>query len=425
MRSAPGTPAAIASFFGRLCLLSKPPPAKPRRMLVTWKNSSPVIALCASAMLSAESLRSRNTTSLCSRTVSCGSLGKRRVGSSTGFCARRSNGRWCCAAAWTRAKYGSPHATVTPRPAGFGSYFASSSDRTSASRCCALRRSTSCTVAVITSLCNGGTSTGVPSLCVVARSKMCCSAGSSAAAAGRTGTPPLSWSTSSYTPAAPSAVAAAPPRNLRRVSFISTLRADEHEAVQQQPEIVLDLRREPVRSDHVLAGGVERPVVAPGEQDVPLIRALVDLVDRRVDPVRLHVRDGLAEAGDLALADGRGTARDRGAPRIAAEVHVHVAAPEIAVLEEADEEAPVLADRVDVLVLAADPRVERVRHPGRAVDGRVHLVRERLPPLQPGGRARPLSGRTRTAGSRQRERGGGRDEQSPHGARVAPLDVGW
>src|SRR5664279_3206157 len=77
------------------------------------------------------------------------------------------------------------------------------------------------------------------------------------------------------------------------------------------------------------------------------------------------------------------------------EVDVHVPAACVTVLEEADEEATVLADRVDVLVLAADLRVERVRHPGRAVHGRVDLVGELLPPGLPGRRA---GGRRRLGG---------------------------
>src|SRR5437667_123990 len=81
-----------------------------------------------------------------------------------------------------------------------------------------------------------------------------------------------------------------------------------------------------------------------------------------------------------------------GSSRIAAEYYVHVAAARVAMLEEADEVAAVLPDRVDVLIVAADLAVEGVRHPGRAVDRRLDAVGEPLPAVCPGRRAGPRGG---------------------------------
>src|SRR4051812_12124743 len=105
--------------------------------------------------------------------------------------------------------------------------------------------------------------------------------------------------------------------------------------------------------------------------------------------------DGLAEAGDRSLADRRRAPGHRGAAGVAAEVDMDVAAPEVAVLEEADEIAAVLADRMDVGVLAADLRVERVRHPRRAIHGCGHPVREGLPAAPPRSGAAALRRRRR------------------------------
>src|SRR5262249_10161310 len=71
-------------------------------------------------------------------------------------------------------------------------------------------------------------------------------------------------------------------------------------------------------------------------------------------------------------------ARDLGAARVAAEVDVDVLARRL-VPEEADEVALVLLDRGPVVPLAAHLRVERARHPGRAVDDVVDAVGEPLP----------------------------------------------
>src|SRR5947209_9379079 len=153
----------------------------------------------------------------------------------------------------------------------------------------------------------------------------------------------------------------------------------------------------------------------PQEQDVPLVGALVHLVDGGADAVRRHVADRVGEAGHLRVSHLSRARRDRRAPRIAPEVHVHVAASEIAVLEEAHEVAAVLADRVDVLVLPADVRVERVRHPRGAVDRGRDLVGECLPSLRPGAGARCLRsthGALREHPERERDETRGRG--NPH-----------
>ena len=66
------------------------------------------------------------------------------------------------------------------------------------------------------------------------------------------------------------------------------------------------------------------------------------------------------------------------------------------------------------MVLAADLRVERVRHPRRAVDGRLDLVRELLPARAPRRGAAALRAADAPGASEdERERDHARDEQSP------------
>src|SRR5438105_648860 len=97
-------------------------------------------------------------------------------------------------------------------------------------------------------------------------------------------------------PAALSAPAAAPARACLRVRRISACQwTDEHEAAQHPVEIAAHLRVVDRRCD-MLADGVERATMAPGVEDVPLVRVLVDRVDRRVDAVRMDVTVGVAEA---------------------------------------------------------------------------------------------------------------------------------
>ena len=146
------------------------------------------------------------------------------------------------------------------------------------------------------------------------------------------------------------------------------------------------------RLDDVLADRVEVSVVVPRVEDVPLVDAAVHRVHRRGDsaemalPVRVaearHRRPAHLAADDLDVL----AARDLGAARVAAEVDVHVLARRL-VPEEADEVAAVLLDRDAVVPLAADLRVDRARHPRRAVDGLVEPVREPLPAGLPALRA--------------------------------------
>ena len=83
IRSAPPTPAAKAIRFGRLWPPSKPPPAKPRLMLVgRQKSSLSTSCLAPSAIAARLSERSSRTASCCSRIVCGGSLGKRIASSS-------------------------------------------------------------------------------------------------------------------------------------------------------------------------------------------------------------------------------------------------------------------------------------------------------------------------------------------------------
>src|SRR5439155_796572 len=118
IRSAPGTPAASAIRFGSERAPSKPPPAKPRRRLVTCSTSLPRSRETASSTCARTSERTRIATSFSSRTVSGGSDGNFSVGRSAALRARRSCGACRAHASGTRrAKYGSPHATVTPAAA--------------------------------------------------------------------------------------------------------------------------------------------------------------------------------------------------------------------------------------------------------------------------------------------------------------------
>src|SRR5262249_56343477 len=98
-----------------------------------------------------------------------------------------------------------------------------------------------------------------------------------------------------------------------------------------------------------------------------------------------------------AVAPPGAACRDRGAPRIGAQVHVELAAggPAAGLLpDEALEVAAIRRDRVDVVPRAADLACERVGQPGGAVDRR----------LDPGGLLLPArwmgAGRLRFDGGR-------------------------
>src|SRR5215213_111476 len=107
-------------------------------------------------------------------------------------------------------------------------------------------------------------------------------------------------------PAAPSAPAAAPASACLRVRrTLLSCRLDEHEPAEDPVEIAPHLAIVQGRSD-VLADRVERALVLPGIQDMPLIRVLVDVVDGRRDPGRAHSTARIAEAWDLLPALGVG-----------------------------------------------------------------------------------------------------------------------
>src|SRR6266545_5251951 len=105
------------------------------------------------------------------------------------------------------------------------------------------------------------------------------------------------------------------------------------------------------------------------------------------------------EAGDRLTARHAGDGLDgdaagnRRPSRIAPKVDMDV--PALVVREEADEVAPVGLDRQAVPPLTAELGIERVRHPGRAVDLRLNSVGETLPACAPGRRA-GASGRGRS-----------------------------
>src|SRR6266576_578794 len=118
-------------------------------------------------------------------------------------------------------------------------------------------------------------------------------------------------------------------------------------------------------------------------------------------------------------------------PRIAfLPVNTTVVQVGVAVLEEADQVTPVLVHGVDVDEVAADLRVERIRHPRRAVHGRLDPVRERLPAALPGRGAASGSGRARRCGDErgERQRGDACHDPDLHADRVprfyAVLDLG-
>src|SRR5919201_6836684 len=153
-------------------------------------------------------------------------------------------------------------------------------------------------------------------------------------------------------PAAPTAPAAAPARSSLRVRRKSAPRTDEDERGQLASEVPEHLRV-PERRCDVLAQRVERAVVAPRVQQVPLVGAVVDGVEGGVDPVRAVRPAPIFEAGDardvvLAGADG-----DTRAAGVRTQVHVLLLARLLP--DEADQVAAVPADRVDVVPLAADP----------------------------------------------------------------------
>src|SRR4051794_10399731 len=193
-------------------------------------------------------------------------------------------------------------------------------------------------------------------------------------------------------PAEPSAATpAAPAITCFRVYFIggSVARGlDADQVPEDLREVELRLR-EGDRRGPVLADRVERVLVRPGVEDVPLVGALVDAVlgdaeagDRAR---RLRVREARdLDPADLVAAAEEGVLAGRHLRRgrVAAEVDVQLAAGGSGARllpDEALEVAAVLRDAVDVVPAAADLPGQRVGQPGRAIDRRLDAVREALP----------------------------------------------
>ena len=201
--SAPGICAAIAIFFGRLWPPPKPPPAKPLRIDVTSNSAAARRTAPGRVGDVVERVAAQqHATSFSSRIAESGSLGKRRAASSASPCARAGRTAACSrhAPGTSRSKYGSPHATVTPSPAGVGSKLAlQPGERRPRARAARPRgrEASTFTRAVTTSWWSGGTETST-SLSVTVRtpSRTCCSGGNGAAGA-RSGEAPASRSTSS------------------------------------------------------------------------------------------------------------------------------------------------------------------------------------------------------------------------------------
>ena len=102
------------------------------------------------------------------------------------------------------------------------------------------------------------------------------------------------------------------------------LRAHEYEALEQPLQVLDDLPVR-VRRNHVLADRVERVLVVPGEQDVPLVGVLVHAIDVAVIPGAFsvpEVREARRHATERLrpLERDRLALRDRGPARVAAEV---------------------------------------------------------------------------------------------------------
>src|SRR3954454_18858051 len=171
------------------------------------------------------------------------------------------------------------------------------------------------------------------------------------------------------------------------------LRGDANEPAHDAVEVAVHLC-EGERLRHVLADRVQAAVVFPRVEDVPLVYAAVHRVEGGRDRPEAALAVRIAEARRVGLVSLSGddldvlAARDPRAPRESSEVDVDVLARRL-VPEEADEVALVLLDRHPVVPLASDFTVQRVRHPGRAVDRRAGPHRETMPRGPPALRARP------------------------------------
>src|SRR6266540_6285501 len=158
-------------------------------------------------------------------------------------------------------------------------------------------------------------------------------------------------------PPAPTAPAAAPASSCRRVRRTSGRRRPDEDEAAQDPVERLPHLAVGERWRDVLAHGVQRTVVPPGVEHVPLVGVLVDVEDRRDDATRTHRSAAVAEAGDqpALLRIGVDTSRYRSTSRIAAQVHVLLSAgrswPGL-LPDPAHQVAAVTADLVDVVPAA-------------------------------------------------------------------------
>src|SRR6266567_747377 len=105
--------------------------------------------------------------------------------------------------------------------------------------------------------------------------------------------------------------------------------------------------------------------MTPGVEHVPLVSTLIRRIDPRRDVTCMRGVFRIGEARDRLVRVEVAAGRNPQPARVAAKVHVYLAAPRLEP-DEADQVAAVAADRVDVDIAPADARVQRVGHPTRA-----------------------------------------------------------
>src|SRR5207247_10625494 len=133
----------------------------------------------------------------------------------------------------------------------------------------------------------------------------------------------------------------------------------------------------------VLTDGVKRATATPRVEQVPLVGALVRRIDVHDDATRTNGAVRIGEARNRLVGVEVATCRNPRPARISPEVDVYLAAARLTP-DETDQIAPVATDGLAVCVPPADPRVQRSRHPGRAIDGSLNAIGKRLPTASPG-----------------------------------------
>ena len=246
-------------------------------------------------------------TSFRSSTVSGGSLGKRSESTQRRASpARRSRGRRRAHAAGTsRSKYGSPQPTVTPRPPG-DRRVVPLELRERALESPPARRARSRPVAAHARGDDLVVERRHEHLHALRRSttrtpsRRCCSAAAGARVRARSAIAREAVD-ELVEPRGPGCAGCGARRAPAGASASSRRRRlDQHERAQLALQVRDDLAVGERRRD-VLGQRVQRPVVAPREQDVPLIGVLVDRVERRRDPVRARrARGGRRSTGRSA-----------------------------------------------------------------------------------------------------------------------------